>query len=89
MWPYEISRISERTSGVVQVPIQMGTYIGKNSVEFPNSPVNPFKYFDKGSLLPSDATAVADFPGNLHVAGRPASVCMVVHPHRVFDWISE
>lgn len=60
--------------GVAQVAIQMGTFLGKNMVNFhTNSPVNPFKYFDKGSLATIGRNkAVADFPGNLHVAGRPA-----------------
>lgn len=59
--------------GVAQPAIQMGKYLGKNlkSIDEGKS-IDPFEYFDKGSLATiGRGKAVADI-GKFHFGGRPA-----------------
>ena len=60
--------------GVAQPAIQMGKYVGKNLFAFHNNqPVNPFEYYDKGSLATvGRGKAVVDFPNGWSLGGHPA-----------------
>jgi NADH dehydrogenase len=56
---------------VAQPAIQQGKHLAKNLQRMlRNEPMQPFKYFDKGSLaIIGRNRAVADLPGNIHLGG--------------------
>jgi NADH dehydrogenase len=60
--------------GLAQVAIQMGKYVGTRLGEFHRgASVEPFNYFDKGSLATiGRGKAVADLPKKLYFGGRLA-----------------
>ena len=57
--------------GVAQPAIQQGKLLAKNLPKLVrNQPLEPFKYFDKGSLaIVGRNRAVADLPNNKHIGG--------------------
>ncbi|QMU29151.1 NAD(P)/FAD-dependent oxidoreductase [Adhaeribacter radiodurans] len=57
--------------GVAQPAIQQGKHLAKNlHRNLRNEPLQPFKYFEKGSLaIIGRNRAVADLPGNIHLGG--------------------
>lgn len=57
--------------GVAQPAIQQGNHLAKNIRRLVrNEPLEPFEYFDKGSLaIVGRSRAVADLPGNIHLGG--------------------
>ncbi len=68
--------------GVAQPAIQQGKLLAKNLVRLKNNePLEPFKYFDKGSLaIIGRNRAVADLPKNMHLSGFIAWVAwLFVH----------
>lgn len=68
--------------GVAQPAIQQGKLLAKNLVRIKNNePLEPFKYFDKGSLaIIGRNRAVADLPKDMHLSGFIAWVAwLFVH----------
>ncbi|RAU82133.1 NAD(P)/FAD-dependent oxidoreductase [Pontibacter arcticus] len=68
--------------GVAQPAIQQGQLLAKNLKRIiRNEPLEPFKYFDKGSLaIIGRNRAVADLPKNIHLGGFLAwAIWLFVH----------